>query len=263
MNPKNYRRRYGPWALVTGASSGIGMALATELAQRGFHLMLCGRSIKNMYSHFEHAGEGKIELDYFTEDLSITKNVELLIQACADKPIGLAVLAAGFGSAGYFDQSELQNELAMIDVNCKAAFQLAHHFAQRFKSINRGGIVFFSSIVAFQGTPFSANYGATKAYIQSLAEGLYDELKPQGIDVLAVAPGPVNTGFANRAGLRMKQSMDPKKIAKPILAALGRKRTIYPGSLSKILGYSLKTAPRSLKIRIMKMVMKDMATIPS
>ena len=116
-----------------------------------------------------------------------------------------------------------------------------------------------SSMVAFQGVPFSANYAATKAYVQSFAEGIYHELKPFGVDVLAAAPGPVKSGFEKRANMKMDMFLTPEQIAVPILNALGNTMTIFPGGLTKLLVYSLRTVPRWAKIRIMKLVMSGMA----
>ena len=123
----------------------------------------------------------------------------------------------------------------------------------------RGGIILLSSIVAFQGVPGSANYAATKAYVQSLAEGLALELKPFGVDVLAVAPGPVNTGFAKRAGMHMGKALAAKDIAQVSLNALGKRTTTRPGWLSKLLGYSLAMLPRWGRTRVLKQVMRGMA----
>lgn len=117
-----------------------------------------------------------------------------------------------------------------------------------------------SSIVGLQGIPNAAHYGATKAYVQVLAEGLYYELKPQGVDVLAAAPGPTQSGFADRAGMQMGKAMDPAKIAPQILDALGRRSTVLPGFLSKLLVYSQASLPRSMRVRIMGKVMEGMTS---
>lgn len=116
-----------------------------------------------------------------------------------------------------------------------------------------------SSVVAFQGTPMSANYAATKAYVQSLAEALRHELRPSGVDVVASAPGPVASGFAARARLRMAHAATPEVVARATLAALGRRATVRPGGLSKLLGWSLATAPRALRVVIMGRIMGGMA----
>ena len=128
------------------------------------------------------------------------------------------------------------------------------------KERGSGGIVLMSSIVSFQGTPWSAHYSATKAYVQVLAEGLRVELKPRNVDVLAVAPGPTKTGFASRAKLKMGAALDPTKIAPEILGALGRKTTVLPGFLSKLLVYSMLPLPRWARIAIMGKVMRGMAS---
>jgi len=113
-------------------------------------------------------------------------------------------------------------------------------------------------MVGFQGVPYSANYAATKAYVQSLAEGLYHELKPFGVDVLATAPGPVKSEFEDRANMRMDMYLTPKHVGVPILKALGNKMTVLPGTLTKLLVYSLRIVPRWGKIRILKIVMGGM-----
>jgi short-subunit dehydrogenase len=115
-----------------------------------------------------------------------------------------------------------------------------------------------SSIVAFQGVPRAAHYAATKAYVQTLAEGLRVELAPHGVDVLAAAPGPVASGFAERADLRMGQALDPAQVGQATLDALGRRATVRPGWLSKLLGYSLTLLPRRGRSRILAAVMRGM-----
>ena len=113
-----------------------------------------------------------------------------------------------------------------------------------------------SSIVGFQGMPNAAHYAATKAYVQVPAEALYVELSPLGIDVLASAPGPTNSGFAARAGMRMGKVLSPAGVARPTLDALGRRSTVLPGFLSKLLTYSLIPLPRGVRVRIMVLELK-------
>lgn len=137
--------------------------------------------------------------------------------------MGLAILAAGFGTSGPFADAASADELEMIAVNVSAVAQLAQSFAARMAAQRRGGIVLFGSILGWQGVPGQANYAATKAYVQSLAEGLHRELKPRGVDVLSVAPGPVHTGFAARAGLTMTSAAAPEVVAGAIWSSLGRR----------------------------------------
>ena len=133
-----------------------------------------------------------------------------------------------------------------------------NHFSQKFIQKKKGGIILLSSMVGFQGVPFAAHYAATKAYVQSLGEALSVELKPYGVDVLAAAPGPVVSGFAERANMKMGMAMKPSDVGIPILKALGRKATVLPGFLTKFLVGSLRTVPRWAKVKIMKIIMGGM-----
>lgn len=116
----------------------------------------------------------------------------------------------------------------------------------------------FGSIVGFQGVPNAAHYAATKAYVQSFGEALAVELKPLGIDVLVSAPGPTHSGFAGRAGMTMGAALTPAEVARGTLRALGRRTTALPGLLTKVLTWSLATAPRWLRVRIMGGIMTGM-----
>ena len=112
--------------------------------------------------------------------------------------------------------------------------------------------------LVFREFPFQAHYAATKAYVQSLAEALSLEMRPYGVDVLAAAPGPVQSGFADRAGMQMGAALKTSDVGIPILKALGRKSTVLPGFLTKFLVGSLRTLPRWGKVRVMSMVMGGM-----
>lgn len=146
----------------------------------------------------------------------------------------------------------------MVDVNCRAVAALAHAFGRTLAERGRGGLVLMSSLVAFQGVPRAANYAATKAYVQSLAEGLHTELAPFGVDVIASAPGPVHSGFARRAGMVMGLAAQPAVVAEATLRALGRRTTVRPGLLSKLLELSLAVLPRWGRVRMMAKVMGGM-----
>ncbi len=253
------KEKYGPWALVTGASSGIGRELALRLAEAGLNVVLTARRVPVLD---ELAGQIRAEFGVQTRvqgaDLARQEGTGLVLEAVKDLDVGLFVAAAGFGTSGLFAESDRQQELEMLRVNCESLFVLSHHFSRVFSKAQRGGMILLSSIVGFQGVPYAAHYAATKAYVQSLAEGLAVELKPLGVDVLAAAPAPVDSGFAERAKMQMGMSMKPADVGVPILKALGRKSSVWPGWLSKFLIGSLSTAPRWGKVRIMKAVMGGM-----
>jgi short-subunit dehydrogenase len=252
-------RRYGPWAVVTGASSGIGRELAAGLADAGLNLVLVARRqavLEKLAG--ELADKYDVEARVIAADLALETGVAAVKSGTADLDVGLLIASAGFGTSGPFLDGSLAQELEMLDVNCRALFVLTHHFGRRFARRGRGGIVLMSSIVGLQGMPYAAHYAATKAYVQTLGEALHVELAPYGIDVLASAPGPVHSGFAERAGQRMGAAMAPADVVKPTLDALGRKATVLPGGLSKLLVYSLALLPRQLRVRIMGRVMAGM-----
>ena len=257
----SFSERYGPWAVVTGASDGIGRAIAHELARSGLHLVLVARRREALDAvGAELAVQHGIQTRSLALDLSHGESATALLAETRELDVGLLVAAAGFGSSGQFLEADLTTELTMIDVNCRAVAALAHGFGRRFVARGRGGLVLLSSLVAFQGVPRAANYAATKAYVQSLAEGLRLELRPQGVDVIASAPGPVRSGFAERAAMKMSFAQTPAEVARGTLAALGRWGTVRPGFLARFLELSLALLPRWGRVRMMGVVMKGMTS---
>ncbi|MDX2220000.1 MAG: SDR family NAD(P)-dependent oxidoreductase [Burkholderiales bacterium] len=255
----SFRARYGDWAVVTGASDGIGRAFAESVAARGLNLLLVARRGDVMDTLAgELSAKHAIQCDVVATDLATDSGLACVQAAGADRDIGLLVSSAGFGTSGEFVQSSLDVELDMLAVNCRATTTLAHHFGRRFAAQRRGGMVLMSSLLAFQGVPRAAHYAATKAYVQVLAEGLRHELRNCGVDVIAAAPGPVATGFAERANMQMGLAARPREVAEITLHALGRRTTVRPGWLAKLLEASLAPLPRWGRTRMLKRVMGGM-----
>ena len=255
----NLTKRYGSWAIVTGASSGIGREMALRLAEAGLNLVLVARS-QNVLEQMAVDWQDRyaIAVKVLAVDLSMKSGTKTILEETQNLDIGLLVAAAGFGTSGAFLDSPIEAEMEMLNVNCRSLLELTWHFGKRFMKRGNGGIVLMSSIVGFQGTPFAAHYAATKAYVQTLAEALYVELAPMGIDVIASAPGPTNSGFADRAGMKLGMALSPKDVAQATLNALGTKPTMLPGFISKLLTYSLAFLPRWARVKIMGGVMRDM-----
>lgn len=254
-----WRTKYGPWGVVTGASEGIGREIAVGLAQRGLNLVLVARrrpALEQLAT--ELSGHYGIETVVINADLGHDNDIDNVLAATDSLEVGLLVASAGFGTSGSFIELPLERELNMLDVNCRAVITISHHFGRRFSTQGHGGIILLSSLVAFQGVPLSSTYAATKAFIQSFAEGLQLEVAPLGVDVLAVAPGPVESGFAAHANMQMSMALKPQEVAQETLNALGKTGTVRPGRLSKLLEFSLAFLPRWGRTRVMQQVMKGM-----
>ncbi len=259
--PNRLPSRYGPWAVITGASDGIGHAIADELARRGVNVVLAARNRERLdaIARKLSAATG-VETRIFATDFADPGATTYLADATSHLDVGLVVLAAGFGSTGPFPELALEPELEMIAVNVAAVTALAHAFARRLIGRGKGGIMLFGSITGWQGVPGQATYSATKAYVQSFAEALHGDLRPHGVDVLSVAPGPVRTGFGARAGLTMSSAASPEVVARAALAALGKRTTVVPGLQARFLTASLMALPRRLRSMILARVMRRMRT---
>ena len=191
---KEFRDRYGPWAIVTGASSGIGEQFAEALAARGINLVLVARNITRLDElKLELATRHGVEVAALPLDLSLPGCLEPLVAACKDLEIGLGVNNAGTGYPGPFSTSDLQREEGVIRLNCITPVEITRHFLPEMQARGRGGLIFVSSLMGFQGVPYMANYSATKGYVLNFGEALYQECKGIGVDVLVVALGATDT----------------------------------------------------------------------
>ena len=246
--------------MITGASDGIGKEMAILLAACGINLVLVARrrAVLTALSD-ELTARYLVKTLVIDADFSDPTSAASINTATTQLNVGLMIASAGFGTIGAFLDMPIERELNMLDVNCRAVLEMSAHFGRRFVQQRRGGIILISSLVAWQGVPLSANYAATKAYVQTLGEGLHAELKPLGVNVLVSAPGPIQTGFAARANMQMGSALKPDAVAHETLNALGRMTTVRPGFLTKFLDASLSLLPRSGRIWAMGKVMKGMA----
>ena len=251
--------QYGPWVVVTGASSGIGRAMALQLAQAGFNVMVVGRRPKRLNDvTAQIARSSNVTTRVVMADLATSIGVDTVEAACGDLDVGLLVAAAGFGTSGAFLGADLTVELEMLNVNCGALVGQCLSFGRRFAKRGRGGIILLASLVGFQGVPFSASYAASKAYVQSLAEALHVELQPLGIDVLACAPGPVRSGFeAARKHAHARGNRAGRCGTRSVACARAQERR-YTWPPIENMAYSLAPLARPLRTRIMGRVMGDM-----
>jgi uncharacterized protein len=259
VNRQSFVQKYGPWAVVTGASDGIGRAFAEELGALGMNVALVARRGDRLQQLAGEISQRRgVQARVIAADLSAAEGRATMEQGTSDLDVGLLVAAAGFGTSGPLLSANLDVERNMLNVNCFAVLEQSVVFGQRLAKRGRGGIILMASLLGWQGVSGAAHYAATKAYVQSLAEGLHRELAFKNVDVLASAPGPVNSGFAGRADMRMGNADTPATVAKASLQALGRQTTVIPGALGKFLSYSLLSLPRLLRVRILTTVMGSM-----
>jgi short-subunit dehydrogenase len=236
---------------VTGASSGIGEEMARQLAARGLNLVLCARRKDRLETL---AAQLPTETRVFEIDLSRADILPDFESVTGDLDVGLLVNNAGFGDKGAFVDSDLPMLLRMLDTNCRASLLLAHAFATRLVARGRGGILFTSSTAAFQGIPWAAHYAATKGYGLQLAEGMFHELKPKGVDVLALCPGPTDTEGPKRTGVipdKMPvKAMSVEPVVRAALDALGKRPIVIPGASNKMGAFLTRFVPRWMSSRV-------------
>ena len=231
--PASFSDKYGPWAIVTGASSGIGAEFARQLAQKGLNLLLIARR-KDMLEDLSKELAGKYQVNTKVLELDLTREdiLDVIIPETEGLDIGLLVNNAGMNCEGHFYRGDLHRNRQMMKLNMDAPFILAYHFGKVFMEKGRGGIIFVSSTSAFQATPYLAHYGATKAYLLSLAESMNYEFKDKGVDVLALCPGTTESemtrGMKNNPVL-----MKADVVVKQGLDGLGKKVFVVPGLFNK------------------------------
>jgi len=240
-----FKERYGPWALVTGASSGIGAEFAVQLAEAGLNLILAARRKPRLDRLAQQLEEkNKIQVRAVRADLSRPGFLAEILAASRSVEVGLLVNNAGFGLAGNFLDHDMEKEAALLDVNCRAPLILTHEFGRKMAQRKRGGIIFVSSVSAYLATPFEATYAASKAYELFLAESLRYELKREGVDVLALCPGVTSTEFHEVAGMKAVAAMPVGPVVAAGLKKLGKKSSVVTGWHNRALVAFLKFAPR-------------------
>jgi short-subunit dehydrogenase len=267
MPPRHldFAARYGPWAVVAGASEGLGAQFAAQLAPRRINLVLIARRaamLEQLAAQLK-AGYGvqvrTIELDLGRADCGAT-----VATHTSDIEIGLLVYNAARSVIGPFLAQPLDQHLNELDVNCRAPLTLAYTLGRRMLERRRGGIVLMSSLSAAQGSPMIANYAATKAYNQLLAEGLWDELRGQGVDVLACCAGATTTpnylaSAPKRGGATAATAMSPRAVVAEALAALGRQPSVVPGGANRLAAFVMRRLlPRRAAIAIMGQTLRKM-----
>ena len=256
---KHFLQQFGPWAFVTGASSGIGTEFTRQLAKKGLNVVLVARREERLRKvATELADKFGIQVRVVSVDVSREDFLEPIQEATKDIEIGLLVNNAGLATSKDFLDNSFDDELRMFHVNARAPFMLAHHFGQNMRQRRRGGIIFLSSTVAVSGVPGWSAYAATKAFDLTLSDGLAEELRPYGVSILSVLPGPTHTEFWQGTGGTPLLSLSPYQVVQTALSNLGKRSTTVVGWLNKAIVFSTRFTPRWLNATIFGKVMQLM-----
>ncbi|TNE43617.1 MAG: SDR family NAD(P)-dependent oxidoreductase [Deltaproteobacteria bacterium] len=252
----HFSQRYGPWAIVAGASEGLGAAFAESLAQRGVSLVLLARRatlLEQLAVSLRKAHS--IEVRTFSLDLSHSEAIQDLCQEIDSLDIGLLVYNAAYAPIGSFAEQDREDLLKVVDVNIRGPLVLSHWLAPRLVTRQRGGLVVMSSLAGLQGSPKLATYAGSKAFGTIFAESLWGELKPHGVDVLASCAGAIRTpGYQGaETGKEAPGTLDASDVAEQTLRSLGKTPRTVPGWVNKVAEWILgRWLPRKIAVAIMK-----------
>jgi short-subunit dehydrogenase len=231
--------RFGPWAVVTGASSGIGSEFARRLAADGIHVTLVSRRAPALEAlGSELSGTYGIQHRVVAVDLTKGDALSAIDAATHDLDVGLLVSNAGDARPGEFLAADLDEMHATVRVNVLAHLDLVHHFGRRLAARKGGGIALVGALGASDGVPFMANAAATKAYVRSLGEALHFELAKHGIAVTVLLPGPTDTPALEKLGIEnppMKPMGVEQCVAEALRALSANRATIVPGRLVRLM----------------------------
>ena len=252
-------------ALVTGASSGIGAAIAHELAGRGHNVVVVARReerLRELASQL--TGEHGVNAHVLTADLGDAAARDRLVADIDELGLDVEILInnAGYGDNGRLDRANRERVVEMVRLNCEALLDLQARYSPAMVERGRGAILNVASTAAFQPMPGTATYAATKAFVLSLSEATHTEIKGKGVTVTALCPGPVKTEFAEVAGIGGAEEQVPdlfwssaEGVAKAAIDGLaGGKRVVVPGLLNRAGAIGGQHVPRALALPLVKRV---------
>src|ERR1043165_9861380 len=218
--------------LISGASSGIGESFARKLAAQGENVLLVARSEGKLASLCNELGlEHNVSAQYVALDLTEADAAAKLFAETKERKLDVEMLInnAGFGSMGDLTAQELERELKMVDLNVKALVALTYYFIRPMRERQGGTIINVASTAAFQGVPYMATYAATKAFVLSFSEALWDENRAHGVHVMALCPGVTETNFFEASKIDrppMRTIQTPEEVVEAALRGLSRKKSV-------------------------------------
>src|ERR1051325_6953935 len=249
--------------LITGASSGIGEVFARKLAAQGHNLLLVARSEDKLIALCNELGlNHNVRAEYFVADLSQLDSPGRLFDETRERnlEIDLLINNAGFGSMGEFAKLDRDRELNMIDLNVRSLVELTHLFLQPMRERGSGSIINVASTASFQPVPFMATYAATKAFVLSFSEALWEENRPYGVKVMALCPGVTETGFFEASRMKrppMRVAQTPEQVVDTALRSLERGRShVVSGWANFFMTESERLVPRSFIARLVGTVLR-------
>ena len=245
----------GSFALITGASKGIGRSIAFSLAKRNYNLLLAARSEQALKELKEELGSYNVRAEIFVIDLALPGAALQIKEWVEENSFEVSVLVnnAGYGLWGNFDELDLTKQMDMIQLNINTLFELSHYMLPSLKRQKRAYILNVSSTAAYQAVPTMALYSASKSFVLSFTRALRFELKHSPVSVTCICPGPVDTGFAERAGLdalsKMAQTfnMKPDEVAEIAVKGLLKGQSeIIPGFTNFISAFATRLLPKAV-----------------
>jgi short-subunit dehydrogenase len=242
----------GGWAVVTGASSGLGALFAEKLAQRGLPLVLAGRDearLTDVRERVQRLAPG-IDVELVVGDLGSQAGVEALVAVLQERVIDVLVNNAGFGTYGRLAEVDADRDRDLIAVNVDALVRLTHAVLPGMLARGHGQILNVASTIAFQPAPYQATYGASKAFVLSFSQALWAETRGSGVTVTALCPGPTRTGFVDALDADVSGTAIYRKLASPEpvvaagLRALDRGRpVVVPGMRNWVMANAARLSP--------------------
>lgn len=258
-----FTQQYGTWALITGAAMGLGAEFALQIAQKGISIIAVDHNKEALEATVQRIqSQTKVSVRPIHLDLARTDFLEILLPQIEDCEVGLLVNNAGISKIGYFTPQSKEFLSQQLHINTKVVLLLSHHFAQQMQARKRGGIIILSSGAGELSSAYNAAYSASKAFDLKLAESLWAELKPFGVDVLGFMPGPTKTpGYIAQGGDgEGSMVMSVQTSVQQALKALGRSPNYVAGSFLMRFGHYFLTRFLSTKLRI-KIVSDQIKTL--
>ncbi|MGC9779631.1 MAG: SDR family NAD(P)-dependent oxidoreductase [Candidatus Heimdallarchaeota archaeon] len=255
----DFAKNFGPWAVIAGASEGLGEAFAKEIARKGINVAIIARR-KDLLEKLckEISNDFQVETKAIQIDLASERMFEDIKKETEDLEIGLVIYNATLSPIGLFFNFDLEKHTEVIELNVKGPMIFTHHFGHLMKDRKKGGIVLLSSLAGLQGDPYHAHYSATRGYTMNLAEALWYEMRKYNVHVIACVAGATKTpnyiaSKPKRVVLINPQPMDPVKVAKGCLRSLKKNKPYHlPGFVNKLSSFILRRLMRrKLAIRFM------------